>query len=636
MAHGRSPSSQRLLDRTKYIVLLAIAVIVIILLAVRSCQPQPLAVTPTPDATPVPLLTAEATLTQPVVISPVTGSTVVAGTVDVRGEAPRSYSIRIRNSTGDLLAAAPVDAEGRWATSVQIEEPGEVTLIVELVDAAGTPLATAEPITLSVAVPSVAVRAPSLDPALFDAAITAGTVELRGSGEPGTKVEILVDGVPVAEASVDDRGAWSTTVQVNAPGVYAVGLQAFDAAGAVIATATPAVLSIAPPAQAVVPVPPTPTPSETATATITPTNTATPTSTPTATPTATAAPPQVEVPVLERGGPTLLRGRGTPGDIVRVLVNGVIAAATFVDAQGRWQVEVNLPERGEVELRAENVTLLGEVRAAAAPLRLVIPTPTPTSTPTATATPTATNTPTPTPVPTATPTHTPTSTATNTPTPTATPTATATATATSTPTPTLTPTATATHTSTPTSTATNTPTPTATPTATAAPPQVEVPVLERGGPTLLRGRGTPGDIVRVLVNGVIAAATFVDAQGRWQVEVNLPERGEVELRAENVTLLGEVRAAAAPLRLVIPTPTPTSTPTATATPTPVIAQETALPGEELLSRTEVSQTEVAEALDRLPPTGINFGGYPVQIAIVAVLGVLTLLILNDRHKGRIK
>jgi len=110
----------------------------------------------------------------------------------------------------------------------------------------------------------------------------------------------------------------------------------------------------------------------------------------------------------------------------------------------------------------------------------------------------------------------------------------------------------------------------------------------------------------------------------------------VELRAENVTLLGEVRAAAAPLRLVIPTPTPTSTPTATATPTPVIAQETALPGEELLSRTEVSQTEVAEALDRLPPTGINFGGYPVQIAIVAVLGVLTLLILNDRHKGRIK
>ena len=459
MAYGRSPSSQRLFDRAKYVVLLAIAIIVIILLAVRSCQPQPLAVTPTPDATLIPLLTVETTLTQPVVISPVTGSTVAAGTVEVRGEAPRSYSIRIRNSAGDLLAAAPVDAEGRWATSVQIEEPGEVTLIVELVDAAGTPLATAEPITLSVAVPSVAAQAPSLDPALFDAAITAGTVELRGSGEPGTRVEILVDGVPVAEASVDDRGAWSTTVQVNAPGVYAVGLQAFDAAGAVIATATPAVLSIAPPAQAVVPVPPTPTPSETATATITPTDTATPTSTPTATPTATAAPPQVEVPVLERGGPTLLRGRGTPGDIVRVLVNGVIAAATFVDPQGRWQVEVTLPERGEVELRAESVTLLGEVRAAAAPLRLAIPTPTPTSTPTA---------------------------------------------------------------------------------------------------------------------------------------------------------------------------------TATSSPTPATAQETASPGEEPLSRAEASQTEVAEALDRLPPTGINFGGYPVQIAIVAVLGVLTLLILNDRHKGRIK
>ncbi|WP_333889710.1 hypothetical protein, partial [Caldilinea sp.] len=300
MAQGRSPNSQRLLDRGKYIVLLAIAVIVIILLAVRSCQPQPLAVTPTPEATLVPVLTAEATLTQPVVISPVTGSTVTAGTVEVRGEAPRSYSIRIRNPAGDLLAAAPVDADGRWATSVQIDEPGEVTLIVELVDAAGTPLATAEPVTLSVVVPSVAAHTLSLDPAIFDAALTAGTVELRGSGEPGTRVAILVDGDVVTEVPVDEAGVWSATVQVSAPGVYRIGLEALDPSGAVIATATPAVLTIAPPAQAVVAAPPTATPSET------PTSTATPTPTNTPSPTATPAPPQVEAPAIERGGPTLL------------------------------------------------------------------------------------------------------------------------------------------------------------------------------------------------------------------------------------------------------------------------------------------------------------------------------------------
>jgi hypothetical protein len=156
---------------------------------------------------------------------------------------------------------------------------------------------------------------------------------------------------------------------------------------------------------------------------------------------------------------------------------------------------------------------------------------------------------------------------------------------------------------------------------------VEAPAIERGGPTLLRGRGAPGDIVRVLVNGAIAAAAFVDPQGRWQLEVTLPESGEVEVRVESVTLLGEVRAAAPPLRLTIPTPTPTSSPTPTA------GLETRAPGEEQPGEAKGVEVEVAAPLDRLPPTGIDFDSYPAQIVVVVVLSVLGLFVLNDRRKG---
>ncbi|MFO7633894.1 MAG: hypothetical protein R6W76_15220, partial [Caldilinea sp.] len=588
MAYPRSPRSLRRLDMSKYAVLLALAVIAIVLLAARSCEPQQIVVVPTPDATLIPAFTVEATSARPVLISPLTGAPVTAGAIELRGEGMRGHSIRVRNRAGDLIATAPVDSESQWMAVVQIDEPGEAALVLELVDLAGKVVAAAAPVNLNVTVPSVAVRSPSLDSSLINATLTAGLLALNGSGEPGSTVEIVVDGVVVTSTTVDDEGRWTAVLRANAPGVYAVALQAVDDTGQIIATATPAILSIAPPAQPVVAVPPTSTPSETPTPpftetatstptavdtptpiptdtptppptdTSTPTDTATPlpadtaTPTETATETPTAAPPALDKRSFDGGGPTTLTGSGTPGEIVRVTIDGAPAGTTVVDAQGRWQLLVELIQSGSYTLAVESVTLEGIVRAAAEPFVVDIPTATNTATPVPTITSPPTDT--------ATPTSTSTTTATPIPTDTATPTNTAT----------LLPTETATPAPTDTATTTNTPAPTATATATptVAPPTLDESAFDSGGPTTLSGSGAPGEIVRVTIDGAPVGTTVVDAQGRWQLLVELAQSGRYTLAVENITLEGVVRAAAEPFVVDISTATNTATPVPTITSPP--------------------------------------------------------------------
>lgn len=76
MAYRRDPRAVRRLDLSKYAVLLVLAVTLIVLLTTRSCQPQLTVLKPTPAATLAPTFTAEATLARPVLVSPLTGSTV--------------------------------------------------------------------------------------------------------------------------------------------------------------------------------------------------------------------------------------------------------------------------------------------------------------------------------------------------------------------------------------------------------------------------------------------------------------------------------------------------------------------------------------------------------------------------------
>jgi hypothetical protein len=174
MAHRREPRTVRWLDLSKYAVLLLLAVALIVLLTTRSCQPQLTVLKPTPAATLAPTFTAEAALARPVLISPLTGSTVTPGVIELHGEGARGYSIRVRDQAGNLLAATHVQPDASWMTTATIDAPGEVTLTLELVNAAGDVVAAAEPLTLTVGVPAVAIRAPALDQTLLDATLAPG------------------------------------------------------------------------------------------------------------------------------------------------------------------------------------------------------------------------------------------------------------------------------------------------------------------------------------------------------------------------------------------------------------------------------------------------------------------------------
>ncbi len=573
MAQRREPRAVRRLDFAKYAVLLLLAVLAITLLAVRSCQPNLTVLVPTPSATQVAIFTVEATLARPVLISPLTGSTVAPGAIELKGAGVRSYSIRVRDQAGKLLAAAPVQPDGVWAATAAIDQPGDVALTLEMVNAAGEVVSAADPLTLTVGVPSVALRSPSLDETLLKATLTAGQLALHGGGEPGATIQVVIDGAVAASTVVDPNGDWAVALQVNAPGVYAIGLQSVDDAGVIVATATPALLSIAAPAQPVVAVPPT--------ATVTP------------------SPPAVVDSIIVTTDPENRRvaadGKGEAGAEIQLLLDSSVVATTTVGATGAWSLLAPLTQPDVYAVSVRAIAAGGTEYTLAPPAQgIVVAIPSPTAT--------ATETPTEDTPPTETATSTETSTVTPVPTETATPVPTATATETPTEdTPLaprnsqLVPTNTATETPAPTETATATPsaaasetpipTDTATVTSTPAPPAIEAAGLELLAPSgvvPLRGSGTPGDIVRVEVDGATAGATVVDAQGRWELLIELAGSGAYTIAVASVDLSGTVKAAAAPVQIDLPapkntatvTPAPTSTATATETPVPT---ETAIP-----------------------------------------------------------
>ncbi|HHY54017.1 MAG TPA: hypothetical protein GYA08_01145, partial [Chloroflexi bacterium] len=496
MTHRRDSRTVRRLDLAKYTVLLVLAVTVIVLLTTRSCQPQLTLLKPTPAATLAPTFTAEAALTRPVLVSPLTGSTVTPGVIELRGEGARGYSIRVRDQAGRLLAATHVQPDASWTTTAAIDAPGDVALTLELVNAAGEVVAAAAPITLTVGVPAVAIRAPALDQTLLEATLTAGQLALSGKGEAGATIEIVVDGVVTASTVADANGRWEVALQANAPGLYAVGLRSRNAAGAVIATATPVILTVAAPPQPVVAIPPT--------ATATPDQT----------------PPAVVASIIVTTDPANSRiaanGKGAVGAVVELLLDATVVATTTIGETGAWALlaPVSQPDAYTINLRAIAPDGGGAYDLAPPPQGVVVTlsSPTPTETPLPTEESVTVVTVEPTVIDTATPTVTP------------------------------------------------------------EPPILDTPQLPEtglaGAALPLTGAGTPGDVVRVVIDGAPAGATVVDAEGHWQMLVEVAATGAYSIVVESIDLSGAVRAATAPIVIDIPTPANTATPLPTDTATP--------------------------------------------------------------------
>ena len=169
---------------------------------------------------------------------PVTGDYIFSGT------AAPGETVTI-TSNGMIVGTAIADESGNYAISVPAEAiTGEVQM--QVVDAAGNITQQSEPLKLNTRPPSLDLS-PDLpvDPdsgAVSVPAEPAGIV-LNGLGEPGTQVELLVDGVSAGSAVVDGSGAWSLPLNLPA-GSYTVQLNTLDPGGALLASATPITITV--------------------------------------------------------------------------------------------------------------------------------------------------------------------------------------------------------------------------------------------------------------------------------------------------------------------------------------------------------------------------------------------------------
>jgi len=229
---------------------------------------------------------------------------------------------------GKLLGSTTVGADGTWSLDADLPA-GKHTLTTRTVDASGKVLAESAP--LSWEVPALAAIAPMLT--LPEQPNADGKFSLKGTGTPGSKVEVWADGKLLGSTTVGADGAWSLDADLPA-GKHTLTTRTVDASGKVLAESAP--LSWEAPALAV--------------------------------PGAVA--PTLTLPEkLEAGKPVKLGGTGTPGAEVEIVEDGKVIGKATVGADGTWTYSYT-PSAGEHTLL---VRAVGDASLASAPAKLSMP-----------------------------------------------------------------------------------------------------------------------------------------------------------------------------------------------------------------------------------------------------------------------
>jgi hypothetical protein len=136
---------------------------------------------------------------------------------------------------GAPVGEATVGADGKWSFEAEFPSAGEVPVVVNELDAAGKVVASSDTATLKFSALTLDALAASYAP---------GPVTLGGSGIPGSKVQITVDGQPVGEAEVGADGKWSFPYNFTQAGNFNVAVNGLDANGQVVASTPPATARI--------------------------------------------------------------------------------------------------------------------------------------------------------------------------------------------------------------------------------------------------------------------------------------------------------------------------------------------------------------------------------------------------------
>jgi hypothetical protein len=179
------------------------------------------------------------------------------------------------------------------------------------------------------------VAAPAVDIPLILATretVFAGPYIVRGTGTPGSTVELLLNDTSLGTTTVGEDGRWSLETALEA-GENVLQARAVDEAGATLAEGDATTLLVE---------------------------------------TVAAEPPTI---LSSRetvfAGSYVIRGTGTPGSTVDVLVNGASVGTASVADDGTWSLETVL-EAGENELVARTVVDAGASLAESEPVALAV------------------------------------------------------------------------------------------------------------------------------------------------------------------------------------------------------------------------------------------------------------------------
>jgi len=274
---------------------------------------------PVPTATPAPV---GPTLDLP-------SGELTTGQVALSGAGEPGSAIEIV-ANGEVVGTATVGSDGRWSFTADLSQAGDYSLTVRSMGADGSIMAESEPAPLSLTAPPVA--APTVD--LPPDSLAAGAVELTGAAEPGSTVEIVVDGEVIGTVTAGSDGAWSFTADLPDAGDYELSVRTVAADGSILAESDPMRLPLSAPEMAA---------------------------------------PTLDLPAGDlAAGEVELTGAGAPGSEVQIVLDGEVIGTATVDSDGSWSFTADLPEAGDYQLAIRALDATGAVVAESMTLSLAV------------------------------------------------------------------------------------------------------------------------------------------------------------------------------------------------------------------------------------------------------------------------
>ncbi|WP_461472475.1 Ig-like domain-containing protein [Microbacterium sp. HJ5] len=167
----------------------------------------------------------------PIITAPVDGSSVNDPTPDIEGTAEANSTVTVRID-GAAVGQAPVDGGGNWIFTPTVPlADGPHSVVATATDAAGN--TSGDSNTVDFTVDTVTPVAPVITAPADGSSTNDTTPDIVGTAEPGSTVEVFIDGSPVGTTPADPTtGAW--TLELTTPlteGLHSAVATATDTAG---------------------------------------------------------------------------------------------------------------------------------------------------------------------------------------------------------------------------------------------------------------------------------------------------------------------------------------------------------------------------------------------------------------------